>query len=552
MSERVFERANQQDRGRVFDRPVPGRLPPPRTTSWALLHTSPDDPRLQPPTWHADAMSTGQRWRATALALVSTVALVAYFHWLLRPERIGNPVLFGLLLLAELFNVTQALGFWWTCLFGRRRHRRPDVLDPRSLPEVDVFIPTYSEPVEVVEATVAAAVRMRGARVRVAILDDGDREEMERLAARFGVRYIRRADHRGAKAGNVNHALGRTRAPFVLVLDCDHVPYPHMLERMLPEFIDPRVAYVQSPQYYANNRVNRLAGAAWSQQALFFGPIARGKDDHRSMICCGTNVAFRRAALDDVGGFPTDSLTEDFALSIELHERNWESVYVSETLAAGFGPEDLAAYVGQQHRWARGCLGALPRVLRAKLPLRRKAQYLLSAGYFLSGWTVALYLALPVVRILFGMQPLAGSQADTFLAAFAPYFALSLATVASVGGGKYTFAAYSLATSSFWLQMHATWQVLRKKSRGFVVTPKSGDTGRQWRPAAPTLVVIGVLLATAAYGLTRSQDAATLNNVAFAALHVSVLFHGVVGAVLPGLATTAVRPRVQDLDEVAA
>ena len=67
----------------------------------------------------------------------------------------------------------------------------------------------------------------------------------------------------------------------MLVLDCDHVPYPHMLERLLPEFVDPRVAYVQSPQYYANSGVNRLAGAAWSQQALFFGPIARGKDAHR-------------------------------------------------------------------------------------------------------------------------------------------------------------------------------------------------------------------------------------------------------------------------------
>jgi cellulose synthase (UDP-forming) len=270
------------------------------------------------------------------------------------------------------------------------------------------------------------------------------------------------------------------------------------------------------------------------------------------MICCGTNVVFRRAALDEVGGFPTDSLTEDFALSIDLHERQWESVYVSEPLAAGYGPEDLAAYIGQQHRWARGCLGALPRVVRAKLPARRKAQYLLSAGYFLSGWTVAVYLSLPLLRILFGIQPLAGSSADTFLAAFAPYFALSLATVASVGGGKYTFAAYSLATSTFWLQLHATWQVLRRQSRGFVVTPKAGDAGRQLRPAAPTLAIVTALVGAAVFGLARSQDAATLNNVAFAGLHVAVLFHGVLGAVLPGLATAARTPAFEELDEVAA
>jgi len=517
-----------------------------------LLHTAPDDPRLLPPTWHAEPLERAQRVRATVLAVVSTLGLVVYFHWLLRPERVGNPVLFGLLLVAELFNVLQALGFWWTCLTGRRR--RPPALDvdPRALPAVDVFIPTYSEPVDVVEATIAGAVQMRGADVRVAVLDDGDRPEMRRLAHRWGARYIRRDEHVHAKAGNINHALTRTDAPFVLVLDCDHVPYPHMLERLLPEFVDPRVAYVQSPQYYANSGVNRLAGAAWSQQALFFGPIARGKDAHRSMICCGTNVAFRRAALQEVGGFPTDSLTEDFALSIELHERQWESVYVSEPLASGFGPEDLAAYTSQQHRWARGCLGTIPRVLRARLPLRRKAQYMLSACYFLSGWTVALYVTLPVIRIVFGTQPLAGAQADTFLAAFAPYFVLSLATVASVGAGKYTFAAYSLATSTFWLHLHATWQVLRRQSRGFVVTPKSGDTSRQLGPAAPTLAVIAVLVGAAAFGLLRSQDAATLNNVAFAGLHITILFHGVLGAVLPGLATVATVAVVEELDEVAA
>lgn len=517
-----------------------------------LLHTAPDDPRLQPPTWHAEPLRRAQRYRASALALVSTVALVVYFHWLLRPDRIGNPVLFGLLLVAELFNVIQALGFWWTCLWGRRRELPPPRIDPDQLPPVDVFIPTYSEPVEVVEATIAAAMRMRGADVRVALLDDGDRHEMAHLARRWGARYIRRDEHVHAKAGNINHALAGTDAPFVLVLDCDHVPYPHLLERLLPEFVDPRVSYVQSPQYYANSDVNRLSGAAWSQQALFFGPIARGKDAHRSMICCGTNVVFRRTALAEIGGFPTDSLTEDFALSIELHERGWESVYVSEVLAAGFGPEDLAAYTSQQHRWARGCLGTIPRVLRAKLPLRRKAQYMLSACYFLSGWTVALYLTLPVVRILFGLQPLAGSQADTFLAAFAPYFALSLATVASVGAGKYTFAAYSLATSTFWLHLHATWQVIRRQSRGFVVTPKSGDTSRQLRPAAPTLAVLTVLVGAAVFGLLRSRDAATLNNVAFAFLHVSILSHGVLGAVLPGLATTAAAAEVDELDEVAA
>ena len=239
---------------------------------------------------------------------------------------------------------------------------------------------------------------------------------------------------------------------------------------------------MQTPQYYANVASSRVAAASWSQQALFFGPIARGKDAHEAMFCCGTNVVFRRRALEAVGGFPSGSLTEDFAISLELHERGWRSVYVPEVLASGLGPEDLASYVSQQHRWARGCIGMIPRVLRADLPLRRKLQYLLSASYFLSGWTVLVYLSMPVVRILTGAQPVAGAAADSFLAAFGPYFALSLATVASVGAGHYTFAAYSLATSTFWIHVHATYRTLRAAGRQL---RRDAQAGRRWAAAAP-------------------------------------------------------------------
>src|SRR3954453_11950427 len=103
------------------------------------------------------------------------------------------------------------------------------------------------------------------------------------------------------------------------------------------------------------------------------------------MICCGTNVIFRRDALEEVGGFPTDSVTEDFELSILLREHGWEAAYLPEVLARGLGPEGMASYVSQQHRWARGCLSALLRILRARLPFGVKGQFLLSSMYFLSG-----------------------------------------------------------------------------------------------------------------------------------------------------------------------
>jgi cellulose synthase (UDP-forming) len=485
------------------------------------------DTRLRAPAWNPAAPSAGRRRALRALLLALLPLALFYFAWLLQGERVGHPLLYGLLIAAELFNAAQAFGFWWTCSRDRRR-RRPAWIGPP--PRVDVFIPVYDEPVRVVEPTVRAATAMTRGHVSVHLLDDGASDEMAAMARRHGAGYIRRAGNEGAKAGNINHALARTDGEFVAVLDCDHVPEPHFVEAMAGHFNDERIAFVQAPQYYANWDRGEVPAAAWGQQALFFGPIARGKDGHQAMFCCGTNVLFRRTALEAAGGFPADSVTEDFELSIALHERGWRSRYVPEVLAHGLGPEDMASYVSQQQRWSRGCLSALPTVLRSALPARLKLQYALSASYFLTGWTVLVYMSFPVVRLLTGAQPLAATSADQFLAHFAPYFGLSLLAVTALGGGAYPFKAFALQAASFWIHIQATVLTLLGRRGGFVVTPKEGAAGRQPRAVAPALAVIAVLSAVAAYGLLRDRDPATLNNVAFAALHIAVLASGVTPA----------------------
>jgi cellulose synthase (UDP-forming) len=510
------------------------------------------DVRLGRPDWRGP-----DEWRAAEAKLrvllpVSIVLAFWYFEWLLRVDRVGNPMLYGLLVAAELFNLVQAAGFWWTCWHGRDRGPAPPWSGPR--PAVDVLIPVYNEPIDVVAPTVAAAVGLRGAEVTVHLLDDAGRPELEALASRSGARYMKRDSNRGAKAGNLNHALEHTRAPFVVVFDCDHVPDPRFLQATLGWMEDEGVGFVQTPQYYANAGSGRLAAAAWSQQALFFGGIARGKDALGSMFCCGTNVLFRREALDEAGGFPERSLTEDFELSIVLHEQGWRSVYVDEILAQGLGPEDMASYVSQQRRWARGCLAAIPAVIKARLPWRVRQQYLLSTMFFLSGWTFALYMTLPVIRIFFGAQPLAGATADQFLLHFAPYFCVSLMAVAVAGAGEYTFAAFALLIANYAVQVLSSLLVLVRRGGRWVVTAKRGADGPQPRTVLPALVAIATLLAAIGYALDQNLTAATLNNVAFALLHVSVLIVGSWSA-LAGRRRTVRAPEPvprPELEEVAA
>jgi cellulose synthase (UDP-forming) len=486
------------------------------------VSSRPWDVRLRRVTWEPVPRTWSVRRRVRILILLGIPCAVWYFGWLLNPDRVGTPYLYGILIAAELFNLMQALGFWWTVSHERVRERRA----PTQRVAVDVFIPVYKEPVDIVDLTVAAAVGLRGAEVRVWVLDDGNDDAMRDLAKRYGVGYIRRAQHTGAKAGNINHALAKTNAPFIAVFDSDHVADPDFLEATLGWMDDPKMAFIQTPQYYANTESNRIAAASWAQQALFFGAICRGKDGLDAVFCCGTNVLFRREAFESVGGFPTNSLTEDFELSIHLHEKGWSSAYMPDVLARGLGPEDTAAYVSQQQRWARGCLSGIPRALRAKLPLRLKAQYLLSGLYFLSGWTVLIYMSFPVVRLLGGGQPIGGINAPVFLLHFVPYYAVALTMAAVAGAGSYTFSAFALSAANFWIHVLSTIYTVMRKSGSFVVTPKKGAQARQPGAVMPALAFVGLLVAASIYGLARNPDAATINNVSFALVHVSILMTG--------------------------
>src|SRR5207237_448671 len=121
------------------------------------------DPRLGRVDWPMPSVRAARR-RSLAIALVCIPLAVWYLSWLLQGQRIGNPVLFGLLVAAEAFNLVQALGFWWTCSHQRLRGGRAVTGEP---PAVDVLIPVFDEPVGIVEPTLAAASELRGADVTV-------------------------------------------------------------------------------------------------------------------------------------------------------------------------------------------------------------------------------------------------------------------------------------------------------------------------------------------------------------------------------------------------
>jgi len=483
---------------------------------------------------------TWARRRVTVRVLIAAniVGLVWWLSWLFNPHNAATGWLYTLLVLAECFNIVQVLGYWYTVWHERAPERKRARVEGR----VDVFITTYNEPVDLVEQTVRAALAMPYPH-RTYVLDDGNRPEMGAMAARVGAHWLTRPNNRGAKAGNINHALGVTDGDFFVVFDADHVPRPHFLARMMPFMADPRVAFVQAPQYYANRDQTYIAGGAMDQQELFFGPICKGKDGLGAVFCCGTNMVIRRAAIAEIGGFSEESITEDAVTSVALHERGWTSRYVGERLADGLAPEDLGAYISQQRRWARGNIELLLRlgVLRRHMPLRLRFQYAWSAMYYLTSLTTILYLALPCLFLIFGLQTVRAAS-DDYVGHFLPYIFLTIFILARSAEGRLRFRAMQLSYGLFPVFLGALYSVVTGRKVGFVVTPKERSVQSFYHLVIPQLVAVGLSVLAIVIGFAHYSGARTITNACWALFNILML-SAMIHAAVPSRTEEVTRKR---------
>lgn len=152
----------------------------------------------------------------------------------------------------------------------------PDAAHDRPL-AVDVLIPTYNEDPELVRLSVRDAKAMTYPHpldVRVHVLDDGKRSSMRQVAAEEGVGYVTRANNVGYKAGNLRNALEQTSGDLLIICDADTRVFPHFLERVLGYFRDPKVAWVQTPQWFYDLDLGTPL-PEWLGQRLRLGAVGR-------------------------------------------------------------------------------------------------------------------------------------------------------------------------------------------------------------------------------------------------------------------------------------
>jgi cellulose synthase (UDP-forming) len=491
---------------------------------------------------------------------VVALAWVAVFFMLLYPlfillssftpgysfaDRIANI----LLILGTLFIFIHGLGYANSMIKASLAYDevKRRVFSPQREPKVVCLIACFNEPLPVLEETVAAMTNMDYGNKEVVILDDSTKEEIRQgvreLATRYGATARQRTNRRGYKAGAINDFLRTTDASYIAVFDADGLPAHNLLRDLMPIIEEnPRLAFVQTPQYYANTDVSNVALAAGRQQTVFYEYISEGKSYSRSAFCCGTNCIFRRDALLAVGGFDETSVTEDFTTSLGLHLKGYDSTYYNQVYAYGMAPETLGAYFTQQSRWAFGSVGGFRRVLKAlftrpgAMSMGQWWEYFLSSTYYWIGWVNFIFMVLPMLYIFFGVQPL---RADvfTYMAIFVPYLIFSMNmfyTGMEQRGYKVgeMLLGQSIGFLSFPVHMTAAISGILGLKRPFSVTPKDSSGQMNWLSLWPQLLMFVLSAVAVVWGLYqyamgyRREDSAIVVNV-FWALYQALLLSGV-------------------------
>jgi cellulose synthase (UDP-forming) len=478
------------------------------------------------------------------LSLISTIR---YVWWRLTqslsfdtlPEALVGYLLVG----AEMYTWLILLFGYIQTVWPLQRRITPLPPDAREWPSVDVYIPTYNEGLDVVRPTVHAAcgIDWPPEKLNIYLLDDGRREEMREFAALAGVHYLTRPDNRHAKAGNINHALGKTHGEFVAIFDCDHIPVRSFLQTTMGAFLkDPRCSLVQTPHHFFSDdpfeRNLATRGAVPNEGRLFYGVVQDGNDFWNASFFCGSCAVLRRAALDDVGGVAVETVTEDAHTALKMHRRGWNTVYLKVVQAAGLATESLSSHVGQRIRWARG----MAQIFRIDNPLfgrglkfGQRICYANGMLHFFYGIPRIVFLLAPICYLFFGLH-IVQAAALSICAYVLPHIAHANIANSRIQG-KYRHSFWSdvyEAVLAWYVALPTTMAFVNPRYGKFNVTTKGGlieQSFFDWSISKPYLVLLGFNVAGFLAGILRffygpaHEGGALAFNLAWVAFNLAVL-----------------------------
>ncbi|MGY6276485.1 UDP-forming cellulose synthase catalytic subunit [Methylomonas sp. MgM2] len=477
-------------------------------------------------------------WRVLFLVLSGFIVL-RYFLWrtvyTLSYQDFFSFLGSMTLYVAELYG---GLMFFLTAFVNVRPLKREFIPLPSDVtlwPSVDVLVPSYNEPVDLVKITLAAATNIDypKTKLKICLLDDGATEqklnsadalirdaakrrqtEFKAVCAELGVRYLNRPDNAHAKAGNINAALQHVHNPLILVLDADHAPATDILQKTVGAFIsDEKVFLVQTPHFFINpdpvEKNLQLFHRIPSENLMFYGAIQLGLDFWQSSFFCGSAAVLRRKAIDQTGGFRGDTITEDSETALLLHNKGWKSHYVMHPLISGLQPETFSSFMIQRVRWAQGMVQNFifhNPLLLPNLKIWQKISYLSNMLFWFFPFARLVFLLSPGLYLFFDLK-IYNANTLEFFSYTVPYLlALILTNHYLFSKVRWVFLSeiYEILQSLF--SIRAIWAVLKNPSHPeFSVTPKMERLERDFISplAAPFYWTMMLTLLQVVFGIWR-------------------------------------------------
>ena len=422
------------------------------------------------------------------------------------------------LFLAEVYVWVMLLLSYLQTVWPLKREIVPLPDDMSQWPTVDVYIPTYNEPLDVVRDTVLAAqcIDYPRDKMNIYLLDDGKRREFAVFAADVGVGYITRNDNNHAKAGNLNHAMKLTQGELITVFDCDHVATRIFLQATVGGFLkDPKLALVQTPHYFYSpdpfERNLSVGRNIPNEGSLFYGPIQQGNDNWNATFFCGSCAVIRRSALEEIGGFAVETVTEDAHTALKLQRRGWGAAFLDIPLAAGLATERLVLHVIQRTRWARG----MTQIFRLDNPLfgrgltiQQRLCYLSAMLYYQFALPRIAFLTAPLAYLLFNLNIIHSSASLVFAYALPHLFLAIYVNSRMNGRHRYSFwgEIYDLVLA-FHIALPTVVTMFFPKRGKFNVTDKGAllDVGYfDFSVVRPHLIIALLLAAGVIAGIVRA------------------------------------------------
>lgn len=454
--------------------------------------------------------------------------LAIFLWWFFHEDRMGHPLLFWPLTIALILKLAMRAYEWYN-YFDLRKPHKPELKTKYTVDMLTTACP--GEPHWMIIRTLRKMVAVSYPHTTY-LCDEGDDPILKAECERLGVIHVTRIEKKNAKAGNINNALEQATGDIAIIMDPDHEPVPEFIDRVLPYFEDEKVGYVQCTQGYYNQPDGFIAKAAAEQTYHFYGPMMMCMHSYGTAQAIGANCAFRRKALDSIGGH-APGLTEDMHTSMRIQSKGWKPVFIPEMLSKGLVPADVSAFYKQQLKWGRGTFDLFIHVLPSLLynmRWRQRFHHLLSPLYYLSGLVNFINILIPVIALILGEVPWI-IDPQPFILFYAPIILMTFFIrqyaqrwVLEKTERGFHLRGGILQMGTWWIYLVSLIYTIFNVKVPYIPTPKEGVMRNNWNLMLPNIVAAVLSGIAIFFGFFKDPSAYTVLMAIFA--FINFLFLG--------------------------